>query len=161
MYDQLLMFDPSDNNLAQVAGNYLSAQSIPQGSVGTPNLGGPLVRDYGRTDNSLQILVNVTTSFTSAGAATLQIRIIQADDAGLTTNVETIREGRPLTAGTQGPPNQCQAGTIINMGSMPTISRAFFGLQYVIGTATTTAGTVRAGMRTSVPGNSKSLLAGA
>lgn len=158
--DQNTMFDPTDNNLAQAFGaSYNSAQSIDTGVAGTPILGGPLFKDYGRTDYDQQIVVTVTQTFASAGAATLQIKVVQADDAAVTTNVETLREGRALAAGNQGT-MLLVAGTQIYMGQVPSMARRYLGLQYAIGVANTTAGKVQAGLQTAVGGNTKSFLAG-
>jgi hypothetical protein len=63
-------------------------------AAGTPNIGGPLTGDFGRGTDEVDILGIVTQTFTSAGAATLQIQVIQADDAALTVNVEMLRESR-------------------------------------------------------------------
>lgn len=158
-FDQQLIFSDAQS-IAQVAGSYLSDKSVDTQSgfatfPGTPAIGGPLLGDFGRVGTHLDIAVVVTTAVTSAGAATLQLQIIQADDAALTANVEVLRETRALPAG---------AGTSIfglgvyRVGRVPSMSRRYVGLRYVIGAATTTAGVVTAGLAYGVPSNAADLI---
>jgi hypothetical protein len=125
-------------------------------AAGTPNLGGPLVGDFGRGNDAVDIIGIVTQAFTSAGAATLQIQVVQADDAALTVNVEMLRESRPQAAGTQ--PSVFTAGRVFTMGKPPSMTRRFMGLAYVIGVAATTAGKITAGLGKGVPSNTSALL---
>lgn len=159
MFDQNLMFS-DQQNLAVAAGTVVSTNSIDawkgkSAAAGTPAIGGPLTGDFGRA-NELDINGIVTQTFTSAGAATLQIQVIQADDAALTTNVEVLREGRALAAGTQ--PAVYTAGKVFNIGKPPSMTRRYLGLQYTIGAATTTAGKITAGLGRGVPSNTSALL---
>jgi hypothetical protein len=137
MFDQNLMFS-DQQALAQVAGSYLSLLSIDTWKgktvgAGTPNLGGPLTADFGRANDMLDIVAIVTQAFTSAGAATLQFQIVQADAQDLTGNLEVLRETRAQAAGTQ--PSVFTAGRICNIGKVPSMTRRFLGLQYVIAVA--------------------------
>jgi hypothetical protein len=159
MFDQNLLF--ADNqNLAQVAGSYVSTSidtwKGKSAAAGTPAIGGPLVGDYGRANDAMDIVGIVTQAFTSAGAATLQIQIIQADDANLTSNVQVLRETRVLAAGTQ--PSVFTLGKVLNIGKVPSMTKQFLGLQYGIATATTTAGKITAGLRKGVFSNDSALL---
>lgn len=84
--DANLMFDPpsSPADLAQVVGTYNSGNIIDLHMAGLPvlaNLQG--ARDMGIGDNpALKLLVQVSTLFTSAGAATLQVALQGAPDNG-------------------------------------------------------------------------------
>jgi hypothetical protein len=137
-----------DQSLAQIAGSYLSDNSIDMGVKQTPptrvatasGIGGPLIHDWGRIIRpDLELVSIITTTFTSAGAPTLVVQTVQADDGALTTNLEVLTETRAyaLAALVQGSqfPLRMPAG----------LSRRFFGMRYVIAVATTTAGKVTSG----------------
>lgn len=160
MFDQNLMFS-DQQALAAVASTIVSTNSIDTwkgraAAAGTPNLGGPLTGNFGAGNDELDGLAVVTQTFASAGAATLQIQYIQADDANLTVNVEMLRESRALAAGTQ--PSIFVAGGRFSLGKPPSMTRRFLGLSYVIGVATTTAGKITAGLTKGVPSNASGLL---
>lgn len=141
-------------NLAQVAGTYLSDKSIDlqsgqgtadgglpaAGAFGTDYLGGAVPSDPGKS--LLRFLAQVVQTFTSAGAATLQVNLVSADDAALTTNLTVLSSTAVLAKAT------LVAGYkfLITGRLPPGITQRFVGLQYVIGTATTTAGKVTAGI---------------
>lgn len=155
-FDQELIFSDGQS-IAQVAGSYLSDKSIDASPpAGTPAIGGPLQTDYGRVDTDLDLVIIFTTAVASAGAATLVLQIIQADDAALTTNLEVLRETRALPAGTQ--PSVFLKGSIFRLGPVPSMTRRYLGLRYVIATATTTTGIVTAGYAYGVPSNAANLL---
>jgi hypothetical protein len=160
MFDQNLMFS-DQQNLAAAASTVVSTNSVDTwkgkaAAAGTPNIGGPLTGDFGRGNDQVDIIGIVTQTFTSAGAATLQIQVIQADDAALTVNVEMLRESRPLAAGTQ--PAVFTAGKVFTLGKPPSMARRYMGLAYVIGVAATTAGKITAGLGKGVPSNTSALL---
>lgn len=142
--DSFLQFD-SAANLAQVQGTYTSANIIDLHMSGIPalaNLQG--ARDMGVGDNpALKMLVQVGTTFTSAGAATLQVALQGAPDNG---------SGVPGSYTTWWT-SPAYALATLNAGSrlydmdlprppdgvgMP----RFLRMVYIIGGATTTAGTV-------------------
>lgn len=81
--DALLQYDNAAN-LAQVVGTYNSTNVIDFGGPNLPvlaNLQG--ARDMGIGDDpALKLLVQVTTTFTSGGAGTLQVEIDGATDNG-------------------------------------------------------------------------------
>lgn len=138
----------NNQNLAQVAATYLSDKSVdllPLGSTGTTTdfLGGALATpsDPGKTQ-LMKLLAMVTTAFTSAGAATLQVNLVSADDAALTSNVTVLASTAVLAK------TVLVAGYkfLISGRLPPGITQRYIGLQYVIGTATTTAGNVWAGL---------------
>ena len=143
--DSLLQFDAAIN-LAQVAGTYNSTNVLDLGSSsGVPtSANGGGARDIGiGDDNMLQLLVQVTTTFTSGGAGTLQVNFQGAPDngsgaPGAWTTYESsavyalaslIAGARLMDTSVPRPP----AGVVIPR---------FLRLTYVIGTATMTAGIV-------------------
>lgn len=145
--DALLSFDPAGTSLASAAGTYDSTNIIDLHLIngGIPVLAnGQGARDIGiGDDNMLQLMVLVTTTFTSSGAGTLQVNFQGAPDNGSgapgswTTYISTevyalaslIAGARLFDIGVPRPP----AGV--------TFPR-FLQLTYVIGTATMTAGQV-------------------
>ena len=166
--DSLLQFD-SAANLAQAAATYNSANVIDlhgvSGSVIPVLANGQGARDIGIGDDpSLKLMVLVTTTFTSAGAATLQVNFQGAPDNGsalpgtYTTYASSatyalaslIAGARLMDQDVPRPP----AGTVFPR---------FLRLTYVIGTATTTAGTVESfivGDRFDQPEISNGILSG-
>ena len=132
--------------LAQVAGTYFSNNIIDLHMLGIPvlaNLQG--ARDMGIGDDpALKLLVQVTTAFTSGGAATLQVALQGAPDNG---------SGAPgaytswWTSPAYALATIAVAGARLYEMDMPRppagvgIPR-FLRMAYVIGGATTTAGTV-------------------
>jgi hypothetical protein len=159
MRDQNLVM--SDNqSLAQVVATYVSDKTIDTGpAAGTPNLGGPLTNPYlGRTTPDMHIVVEVTTGFDSAGAATLRIQVCQSDAADGTGNVGVLRETALIDATAAG--TKLTAGKILRLGGVPPMSRRYLSLNYVIGTATTTAGKVTAALDQGVPSNGGNFVVG-
>lgn len=142
--DALLQFDASAN-LAQVAGTYNSTNVIDLHMAGIPVLvSGQGARDIGIGDDpALKLLVLVTTTFTSGGAATLTVNLQGSVDNG---------SGAPLSFSTWWSSPAYALATLVagarlmdmDMPRPPAgiaIPR-FLRLTYVIGAATTTAGTV-------------------
>lgn len=118
-----------------------AAQAVTTAGAGVPNavgpggtIGGPLLHDFGR-GRSLLFIAQITTAVTSAGAATVQVNFIQADDAALATNaVATLFSGvipkATLVAGYR----------FLHKRTPGKISQRWIGAQVVIGTAALTAG---------------------
>lgn len=137
LLDKQNMFS-ENQDLSQDAGSYLSTNTIDRGATGSTAFHGSPVNDIGRT-RGLELMCQITETFTSGGAATLQVQLVSADNAALDSNLTVLSETpayalAALTAGKQFP---------ISFG--PGITQRYLGLRYVIGTATTTAGTVSAG----------------
>lgn len=85
--DNFLMFDPptAPAALAQVTGTYFSGNTIDLGiNSGIPSsANGGGARDMGIGDDpALKMLVEITTTFASGGAATLQVALQGAVDNG-------------------------------------------------------------------------------
>lgn len=82
--DYLLQFDPpsAPANLAQVTGDYVSANIVDLGGPAIPtSANGGGARDMG-PGYPLRMLVQVTTTFTSGGAGTLLVALQGAVDNG-------------------------------------------------------------------------------
>lgn len=131
-------------NLAQVVGSYLSdAYDTWQGrssAVGLAPIGGPLINDIGRA-NDLDLIIQVTQTFTSGGAGTLQCQLVMADDAALGTNLVVLAETRIHALA------DLVAGKYLELPEIPAgITSRWFGLRYIIATATMTAGKITAGL---------------
>lgn len=134
---QTLLSD--DQDLSQAAGTYVSTNTIDLGTAGTiPHLGGTPLMDIGR-GNEPDLLCQITETFTSGGAATLTVQLIQSANADLSS--PTILQTTPALALAT-----LVAGYQFRLRIPPGISARYLGVQYVIGTATTTAGTVTAGI---------------
>jgi hypothetical protein len=140
MLDKNLLFSDVQD-LAQTAATYLSSKSVDMGTAGTiPGLGGTPVHDWGR-GNNLLVYCQVVVAFTSGGSATVQAQLIQADDEALTSNVQILDTTQAIAVAT------LVAGYQFRFGSLaPGITKRYLGMQYVIATATTTAGKVTSGL---------------
>lgn len=127
-------------NLAQAAGSYLSTNTVDLGAAGSAKQTGAAVPyDIGQ-GMAAQVLAQVTETFTSGGAGTLQAQLVQADDAALTTNLEVLCETPVLALAT------LKAGYQFRLPSFPYVTRRFIGVRYVIATAAMTAGKATAGI---------------
>ncbi len=144
--DALLAFD-TGANLAQVAGTYNSTNVLDLGGPAIPVLAsGQGARDIGIGDDpAMKLLVQVTVAFTSGGAATLGVNLQGAADNG---------SGAPLTFTTWWSSPLYALATLVAGARLMDMDMPrppdgvpiprFLRLTYVIGTATTTAGTVEA-----------------
>jgi hypothetical protein len=144
--DNLLSFGTTQN-LAQVAGNYNSLNSLDLHMAGIPVLANNAgARDLGIGDDpALKILCQVTTTFTSAGSPTLTVNLQGATDNGSgAANAFSTWWSSPAYALA----TLVQGARLMDM-DMPrppagiAVPR-FLQLQYVIATATVTAGNVSA-----------------
>lgn len=93
--------------------------------------------DYGQ-GNELDVVISVVNTLTSGGAATIQFAIVQADDAGITTNVNVLNQTDVFGFAS------IVAGQIITINLDRTVlgvARRYLALRYIIGTAVLTNGT--------------------
>lgn len=138
LLDKQNMFS-DQQDLAQAAASYLSTNTIDQGAVGTTPFNGSPPADIGRS-RQVQVMAEITETFTSGGAATLQVQLVSADNAALSSNLTVLSEtpAYALAALTQGKQ--------IPLAYGPGVTQRYLGMRYVIGTAATTAGKVSAGL---------------
>lgn len=120
--------------LVTSTGNTLSTNTLDIASL---SLGGNQAGDMG-SGEPLHISVSVLQTLTSGGAATVQIQLIQADDAALTSNVQVLTQTDAfaytgLTAGTIVPIKWDRAA--------PYTPKRYIGVRYVVGTAALTNAT--------------------
>lgn len=137
---QNLISDAQD--LSQVIGTYIGTDKIDLGVAGTMPPGfqargnAPHYLGQGKEQ---EILVQIDETFTSGGAATLQVQLISDDDAAMGT--PTVIQETPVLALAA-----LTAGKQFSIAIPPGITERYLCLQYVIAGATTTAGTVTAGL---------------
>lgn len=130
---ETLLSDSQD--LAQVAGTYVSTNSIDLGAAGTvpggfQARGGP-GHDIGRSPKA-KILVQVDESFVGA-TATVKVDLITSASANLGT--PTILESTQAI-----PVATLIAGYQFRLALPVGVTQRYLGVQYTIATATTTAG---------------------
>ena len=93
--------------------------------------------DYGQ-GNELDCVISVVSTLTSGGAATVSFQLVQADDAGITTNVNVLNQTDVFGFAS------IVAGMIITINLDRTIlgvARRYMALRYVVGTAVLTNAT--------------------
>lgn len=126
--DDTLLFS-DDQDLAAVASTIVSTNVINFGVDRNMGIGVPI-----------PLLVQVTEDFASGGAATLQVVIDTDDNEGM-ASAERVFSSQVIALG------DLVAGYKIPMTNyMPNENEQFMRLSYIIGTATTTAGKVTAGI---------------
>lgn len=138
LLDKQNMFSDAQD-LAQAAGNYLSTNTIDLGATGATATQGSPSSDIGRA-RGIDVLAQITETFTSGGAATLQVQLVSADNAALSSNLTVLSETpayalAALTAGKQFP-----------LRFAPPVTQRYIGARFVIGAATTTAGKCSVGL---------------
>lgn len=163
--DSFLQFS-SAQSLAMAAGSADSTNIIDLGISGLPtSANGGGARDIGTGDDpALKILAQVSTTFTSGGAATLAIALQGAPDNG---------SGSPGSYTTMWTSPTYALATLIAGAQLANIDMPrpvsgkalprFLKLVYTVGTATTTAGAVTANIvldRSDQPMQSNAVLGG-
>lgn len=162
--DKLALFDDKTLLTSWAVATNLSVFSYDTGAAGVPAaiganplgaaalpIGGPLLHDIGR-GRPILLLAQMNTTATSAGAPTLQVAFIQADPSNpgtppgnigdLLTNVNPL-----LLTPAAIPLATLVAGYRFPFKTLPgKISRRFIGLQWIVGVAVYTGGTVTAGL---------------
>jgi hypothetical protein len=126
-------------SLAGTAQTFTSTNVVDLAGVGTGNT----ARDLGMGEG-MEIMVEVTAAFT--GGTSMQVALVVADDAAITTNVTTVilEAALPiasLTVGTQIPIHLDRVA--------PLTARRYMALQYIT-LGTMTAGSVVAAVTKSV-----------
>ncbi len=137
--NDLIFSDAQD--LSQAAGTYVSTNALDNGAAQTAPGGYGTIRKDILRSGFLKVLIQVIEAFASGGSATLIVQLVQADDAALSSNVEILAQTRTLALA------ELAAGARIGLqATAGGLNQRYLGLRYVIGTATTTAGTITAGL---------------
>lgn len=136
MQDRQLMVDISR---AVTTGTQLCTDSIDMRAVGTiPGLGGSPIADIGRGHDPLIMQVLVVVAFT--GGTSLQVQLVMADDAALSSALTVIQETPAIAEAS------LVAGYSFRLGPIPPgISQRFLGIRYVT-VGTHGAGQITAGL---------------
>jgi len=95
----------------------------------------------------LRFYVQVDQAFTAAGAATLNVSLVQADNAALTTNPEVLYTTGAKALATLVPDGKKFFVDI----DIPKQSKNFLGVTYTVATGPMTAGQITAGLVTDTP----------
>lgn len=126
-----------------IVGNTVTGQALTSGTITSTNVYDlQQVRDLGKGEE-MEIPIEVIQTFT--GGTSLIAQVVQADDAGITTNVNVIQATGPITTA------QLVAGARFYLAmpaNDPNINRRYLAVQYVI-TGTYTAGSVFASLEPS------------
>lgn len=115
----------------------VSTDKIDLGAAGTTARGNTPPQDAGRADPEL--LVQVTTDFATADAATLQVQLCESDNADL--SAPTVVCETPVLAAAL-----LVAGYQPRLDVPVGIKKRYLGMNYVIGTGTFSAGKITAGI---------------
>lgn len=136
-----------DQDLAQAAGTYYSdvLNSLGDGVTTSKDAPNGITNDIGK-GKMLELLSTVTETFTSGGAATLDVSLETATDEAFTTPVT-------LMASTQYALADLVAGKQLLPEVVPHGGLQYYRIKYVIGTAATTAGKVTAGIACGIQSN--------
>lgn len=137
MMDALLMMS-NDQSIALAAGTHLCDRSIFLGDNPADTLGNTPIKDFGRGPKNMSLLVQITESVTSGGASTTDFQLIMADNGPLTTNKVVLQTTGAIAKAT------LVKGYKARLALPVGISKKYLGVQYVVATATQTAGKVTA-----------------
>jgi hypothetical protein len=131
------------------AQNLFSAQATGDSPTGTGSTASTNIVDLGvardiggAVTDQLMLLCEVATAFASGGAATLQVQFQTAPDNG---------SGSPGSWSTLAQSDAIPVASLVQgykflPGELPGGTQRFIRLNYVIGTAAMTAGTLKAGL---------------
>ncbi len=138
LLDKQNMFSEAQSVGTAIA-TVVSTNSIDLGAAGTTPTGAAIGYDIGKSGD-VRILCQVTSTVTSGGAATIQAQLVMSDNANLSSPTvlqeTTVIALATLIAGYQFRLNTIPAG----------ITKRYLGMQYVVGTAAPTAGTITSGI---------------
>lgn len=117
-----------------------AAQAVTATAVSTDKVDLSVARDIGEGED-LYMNFSVDTSFTAAGAATMEMQVVVADDAALSTNVTVV--------GTTGAIAKTALVAGANFAArinpqIASLGRRYFGANYVVSTGPMTAGAITA-----------------
>lgn len=136
---------------------FCDATALNTGAAGTYTIGDQIdlqvVRDLGG-DQTLYLVIGVTTGINAAGAGTVQFKLTSADDAALTSNpVDHVASAAFVTSTTSGNAGGAlAAGTRLMALALPLEGsvpyKRYLGIRQVTGTQAITAGAVDAFLTT-------------
>lgn len=141
--DNRLIFSDAQSLVIGLGLNVVSTNAFDNVSA-APTVAGP--HGTARSDpfrglEHMELLIQILTTVTSGGAATLQFQLIQADDAALTTGIEVLAETAALALAT------LVAGYRPRLRLPPMgLTKRYLGLRVVNATAATTGGTFHASL---------------
>ena len=117
-----------------------AAQAVTSSAVSTDKVDLSVARDIGEGEN-LYMNFSVDTAFTAAGAATMEMQVVVADDAALTTNVTVVG-----TTGAIGKASLTAGANFVARINplLASTGRRYFGANYVVSTGPMTAGAITA-----------------
>lgn len=136
-----------DQDLSQVAGTYYSDILSTKATGYTTSKDAPsgVTADMGK-GNSVPLMCQVTQTFTSAGAATLVVSLETSVDEAFSSAVTMVTSKTYALA-------ELVAGKHLLPEHVPYGGLGYYRIKYVIGTATTTAGMVTAGIPAALQSN--------
>ena len=137
--DNFAMVSGSVSAAGALSGQAVTASAVSTNSydTGPLSLGSNQAGDIGRGEE-LFVAISTLVAAAAAGAATVNFEFIQADDAALTTNVETLAQTGPI------PKASLAAGAIVLLQvgrATPLAPRRYVGVRYTVATGPLTAGT--------------------
>lgn len=140
--DNFLLLSGGVSAQGVLTGQAVTATAVSTNAMDTNPcaLGGNQPNDIGRGE-ALEIAISVLVAATAAGAATVTFELVQADDAALTVNVES------LVATGAIPIAKLTIGTLVPLHldrATPYASRRYIGVRYTVATGPLTAGTFTA-----------------
>jgi hypothetical protein len=140
--DNFLLLSGGVSGAGALTGQAVTVTAVSTNSIDTnpDSLGGNQPNDLGRGE-PLEVAISVLQTATAAGAATVNFELVQADDAALTTNVETLVQTGAV------PIAKLTAGTLVPLHldrAAPYTPRRYIGVRYTIGTGPLTAGSFTA-----------------
>jgi|GEM_PF-188638 len=142
--DQNALLSGSVSAVGVLTGQAVTATAVSTNTYDTAplTLGANQPNDIGRGE-PLEVAISVLATVTAAGAATVNFELIQADDAALSVNVETLVQTGAV------PKTSLTAGTLVALHydrAAPLAARRYIGVRYTVGTGPLTAGTFTAAL---------------
>lgn len=142
--DQNALLSGSVSAVGVLTGQAVTATAVSTNTYDTAplTLGSNQPNDIGRGE-PLEVAISVLATVTAAGAATVNFELIQADDAALSVNVETLVQTGAV------PKTSLTAGTLVALHydrAAPLAARRYIGVRYTVGTGPLTAGTFTAAL---------------
>lgn len=125
-----------------------SAQAVTATAVSTDSIDLTVARDIGQGTNTHANVVAITTP-TSGGSSTIQIDVIVADNAALTSGVVVLASSRAVpyaemaTTGAVGTARTLPISVLLPP-NLHSLGKRYLGVRYTIGTANLTGGTFNA-----------------